>query len=165
MAVGLVLAAGGAWADAPTSGPAEPAEPARDYCASAIDPFDPVEEFIRFCLAAGDDRQLDEQEFQANREQTNPFVRIFDLWEQIIRFERKGDGKINWPEANRYRRRLRKKVLETYDADGNGRLKDAERQAANKALAEGNVPAVEPAWRTPDGADANTPTSQPAEMP
>ncbi|HUS46516.1 MAG TPA: hypothetical protein VNA25_06760 [Phycisphaerae bacterium] len=155
LAAGAVLSSP-ARADSPATAPAE--QPAQDRCASAVDPFDPVEEFIRFRVAAGEDRELDEQQFRDNREKANPFVRVFDLWEQIIRFDHNGDGKINWPEAEQYRLRLREKILATYDADGDGRLKGDERKAANQALEAGEVPEVQP---PADGADASSPTSRP----
>ena len=137
----------------------------KDHCASAIDPFDPVEEFIRFCLAAGDDRSLDANEFHANRSRANPFVRVFDFWDQILRFDRTGDGTITWPEADGYRRQMRKAVLAAHDLDADGHLKGQERAAANHALDQGKVPILEPPAKdpAPENGHDEQPTTQPAD--
>jgi hypothetical protein len=169
--------------EADTPGAAEAEEPnatrpavtagGHDPAAGAIDPLDLVEEFVRFSVAAGGEKELDEAAFHANRERHNPFVRPFDRWETLLVFDRNGDGKISWAEAAQYRRELRRQMLAAYDADRNGRLQGEERSAANKALAEGRLPALaapkdrdraetapeEPAASQPSPA---TPTTEPA---
>ena len=140
-----------------------------DLAAGAVDPLDLVEENVRFSVAAGEGKELDEAAFGANRERHNPFVRSFDRWESLLLFDRNGDGKISWQEAARYRRELRRQMLAAYDADRNGRLTGEERAAANKALAEGNLPALnaprdknrpEPVSPARPGGPASQPTEE-----
>jgi hypothetical protein len=138
---------------------------AHDAAAGPIEPLDLVEEFVRFSTAAGEDQELDKAAFGANRQQHNPFARSFDRWKTLLLFDRNHDGKISWPEAVRYRRELRRQLLALYDADRDGQLAGEERAAANKALAEGRIPALTPPKdenrAEPDGDDS--PASQPRD--
>ena len=121
----------------PAGGPAvqAPAQPGADLCKSAVDPYDSIEERVRFLVAAGVDNELDEQEFLADRARANPFVRRFDRWTDLLRFDKDANKTIDWFEAEAYRQALRKVVLEAFDANKDGRLAGKERDAANEALA------------------------------
>jgi len=92
--------------------------------------------------AAGVDSEMSEAEFKANGEASDPFVRKFDKWSSLKAFDKNTNGKIDWFEADGYRRGLRKSVLGAYDKNKNTRLQGEERDAANKALASGKVPKI-----------------------
>jgi hypothetical protein len=130
--------------DANVPRPAALAPRARDLAAGAVEDLDLVEENVRFSVAAGEDKELDEAAFKASRQRHNPFARPFDRWENLLLFDRSGNGKISWQEAAQYRRELRRQVLAAHDVDRDGQLTGEERAAANKALAEGNLPALTP---------------------
>ncbi len=115
-------------------------KPVVDIIRESIDPFVPGKERSRFLRAAGKDSELTEKEFESNRKARKPFAREFDKWKAIARFDADKSGKIDWFEAQAYRRGLRKKVLATYDKNKDRKLKGAERDAANKALASGKIP-------------------------
>lgn len=146
-------------ASAPASGPA-----AADLAKGTIDPIDLAGERMRFLEAAGVTNELDANAFEANRGKKNPFVRSFDRWEEIIKFDRNHNGTIDWFEADAYRQDLRKKVLAIY-GDKDGKLTGKQREAANLALAEGNLfkllaggsGTTRPAWVAVAHRDANAP--------
>jgi len=128
-------------------------------------PYDPLEEHIRFSVATGGEgKELSESAFNENRTRHHPFVRKFDRWEVLLQFDRNGNGTISWTEANRYRLALGKAVLAAYDTDRDGRLTGDERAAANKALAEGNLPSLRPEKNAPTQTDSEegTPAANPA---
>jgi hypothetical protein len=145
-------------ADAPTSQPAREEEPAD--LAKDILSYDALEEEVRFVVAAGEGRDLTEAAFAENRKRHNPFVRRFDRWEAIVLFDRNASGTISWSEAHRYRQALRKALLAAYDADHDGLLTGEERAAANKTLAEGNLPPL----KDDGAAKATRPTTSPAAL-
>jgi Ca2+-binding EF-hand superfamily protein len=115
-------------------------ETAKDVLRDAVDPYAPGKERARFLKAAGVDTELSDQEFKANANQENPFVRSYDKWSAILIFDKNGDKKIDWFEANSYRRGLIGAVLKKYDKDTNRRLTGQERDQANKDLAAGKAP-------------------------
>ena len=144
----------------PAAAPQEAEEPAD--LVKAVLSYDPVEEHTRFLVACGRGQELSAAAFRQNRKHRNPFARPFDRWENLLLFDRDGGGTISWAEAGRYRVALRKAILAAFDADRDGQLTGEERDAANKALSEGNLP--------PLAADANPAsqpqaTSQPASAP
>ncbi len=118
--------------------------PIPDLARETVDPYVPGKERARFMAAAGVDSELDEKEFEANAEAKDPFVRVFDKWSLLTRFDKNRDKKIDWFEADAYRRDLRKRMLGVYDKNVDTRLKGPEREAANKALATGKLPKPTP---------------------
>jgi len=135
----LLAAATGAAAAEPEKATTKPA--LKDICKDCVDPYNTVLERARFFTAAGVDSELDPKEFAKDKARSNGFVRVFDTWEALLAFDKDANKVIDWFEADAYRRDVRKRVLSVYDTSGDGRLKGAERDAANKALAEGKVPA------------------------
>ncbi len=115
-------------------------EKAKDVLRDAVDPYAPGKERARFLKAAGVDTELSDQEFKANANQDNSFVRIYDKWSAMLIFDKNGDKKIDRFEANSYRRGLQGAILKKYDKDTNRRLTGQERDQANKDLAAGKVP-------------------------
>jgi len=113
---------------------------AGDLCSDAVDPYLPGVERARFFEAAGSDSELVEAEFEADRKRPNGFVRAFDQWKALAAFDKDASGKIDWFEADAYRRELRRRVLAAFDANRDGQLAGKEREAAVKALTEGQVP-------------------------
>lgn len=117
---------------------AEPKKPARakapEVLRNAVDPYVPTAERARFFRAAGKDNELTAEEFAADRKRTSPFVRKFDHWPMLIRFDKDRNKTIDWFEADRYRRQVRAMVLEAFDTKKDRRLTGKERAAANKAL-------------------------------
>jgi hypothetical protein len=139
--------------------PAEEGE-SPDLVKSAVS-YDELEEQVRFAVACGDKKELSQAAFEENRKHRNPFVRPFDRWDQILLFDRNGNGTISLGEALQYRAALRKALLAAYDADHDGVLTGEERLAANKALAEGKLPAlsVPKPSLSPAAAAASQPTA------
>lgn len=105
-----------------------------DLLRGAIDPFEEGPQRARFLRAAGVDSELSEQEFKSDAQRAENFIRAFDRWNAILRFDRDGSGTIDWFEVQDYRREMRKHVLTRFDVDRNGRLNGGEREAANGAL-------------------------------
>jgi len=139
-------------APGPASAPAASPDPApaagaegepADLVKEALS-YDDLEEQVRFAVACGEKRELSESAFEENRKHHSPFARRFDRWDQIVLFDRNGNGTISWTEAAQYRAALRKALLAAYDADRDGQLAGDERLAANKALAEGKLPPLKP---------------------
>jgi len=111
-----------------------------DLCKGAVDPYDQAAQRTHFFAAAGVDGELDANEFQADQARPNSFVRPFDRWAAMLAFDKNQNKTLDWFEADAYRQDLRKKVLAHFDADSDGRLAGAERDAANRALAAGRIP-------------------------
>ena len=109
-----------------------------DLCKGAVDPYDQSAERQLFLASAGADGELSEKEFKALVGKKG-FVRKFDRWEQIIRYDKDGNKTIDWFEADAYRQAFRKQVLTTFDADKNTKLEGDERKKANAALNAGRV--------------------------
>jgi len=131
-----------AMSQAPATAPAEPAATPAPVVGNAVpdlvadlDPYDPAAERTRFLQAAGIDNELDANEFDADRGKPNSFVRKFDRWDELLKCDKDKNGRIDWFEADAYRQGIRKALLAAFDADKDTRLKLAERDAANKALA------------------------------
>ncbi len=118
------------------------ADEVKDLAKDAVDPYNPGGERARFLAAAGIDSELSEDEFKANAEASDPFVRPFDKWSTLKAFDKNANGKVDWFEADGYRRAVRKAVLGTFDKNDNTRLQGEERTSANEALASGKLPRV-----------------------
>jgi hypothetical protein len=108
----------------------------------AVDPFNPPGERVRFFTATGPDSELSADEFTAARGKKNSFVRVFDTFKAMTRFDRNSNKTIDWFEAKAYREDIRKRVLAAFDANKDTKLKGAERDKANRLLASGKVPAA-----------------------
>ncbi len=119
---------------------------AADALSGAVGPYDPIAERNRFLDAVGRDNELSKEEFDALKGKDGSFVRSFDRWESLLRYDADRNGTIDWLEADRYRSDLNKKMLKAYDADGDGRLTGQERSAAAKTLA--NPPDDSPRAKT-----------------
>ncbi len=113
-----------------------------DVLTDAVDPFSPGKERARFLKVAGVDTELEAQEFKANSKIANGFVRPFDKWSLLLLFDGNKDQKIDWFEANAYRKAIRAAVLTAYDKDGNSKLTGDERIKANKDLTAGKLPRI-----------------------
>ena len=68
--------------------------------------YNPVAERAKFFKAAGVDSELDSKEFAANQGQKGAFVRKGDSWGAISKYDKSKNGKIDWFEADAYRRAL-----------------------------------------------------------
>lgn len=112
----------------------------KDICKDCVDPYNSAAERARFLKAAGVDSELDAKEFEADRARDDGFIRKFDSWKGMLAFDKDANNTLDWFEADAYRRDVRKRVLTAYDANKDGRLKDKERESANKALSAGRLP-------------------------
>ncbi|MGB2822212.1 MAG: hypothetical protein WBF17_14605, partial [Phycisphaerae bacterium] len=117
-----------------------PATMPADVLKGAVDPYEPGAERGRFFRVAGVNNELDGKEFAAAQGQAGSFARKFDRWQSMLAFDKNRNGTLDWFEADAYRQDLRKRVLEAFDADKDGRLTGKERERANAALAAGRVP-------------------------
>ncbi len=138
---GIATAVAVCLASAAVAQESQPAPPPPDLCRDAVDPYNPGMERGRFFAAAGVDGEIDEGEFAKNRDAQDPFIRPFDRWDAAKPFDRNANGRLDWIEADAYRQDLRKRVLDRFDTDGDGRLGPAERLAANRALQGGELTA------------------------
>ena len=103
--VGIALAAD---EDKAADKKGEPAAQLVDLLKDAVDPYVPGEQRQLFLKAAGVDTELDEKEFNADAEKEKSFVRSFDKWSQLVRFDVNGNKKLDWFECDQYRRAVRK---------------------------------------------------------
>ena len=116
------------------------AKPAPKLCLGAVDPFDRATQKTGFFAIAGKDGELTGEEFRDASEKeasTKAFLRSFDTFAALLRFDKDKNSKIDWVEAQAYRLDLRKRVMAAFDANKDSRLKGPEREAANRALAGG----------------------------
>ena len=121
--------------------PPAPAKSVPDLCRGVVDPYDKTAERSRFFKAAGVDNELSATEAEVNRKAEKPFVRTYDRWAVMATFDRDGNKTMDWYEADAYRKALRRRVLVAFDENKDSRLAGKEREAANRALAAGRVPA------------------------
>ncbi|MDP6634753.1 MAG: hypothetical protein QGG42_07640 [Phycisphaerae bacterium] len=115
-------------------------KPAPKLCLGAVDPFDRATQKTGFFAIAGKDGELTSKEFldaSENKTSKKDFLRSFDTFAALLRFDKDKNSKIDWVEAEAYRVGLRKRVLAAFDANKDSRLKGPEREAANRALAAG----------------------------
>lgn len=156
----LILAAwSAAWAQATDAdgrahaaelGPSDTSVP--DFCDGVIDPYNPIDQQNRFFQASGTNGELDATEFAANQTlglDAAPFAQKFDRWALLLAFDKDGNRRINWFEADAYRKALRQRVLAAFDTDEDGQLTGAEREAANRALAAGQTTPLPPSATRP----------------
>ncbi len=136
-----------------TSAQDEPAEMAR----GAIDPYVPGTQRAAFLRAAGVDSEMNEAEHEADSGKKEAFVRSYDKWATMKLFDRNRNGSLDWFEADAYRRAVRQAVLNKYDINEDKKLTGPEREALNKALAEGKLPKIEVTRTVPDAAPAPAP--------
>jgi len=137
--VGVLMLAGAAWAADKAPSKASVKAPAPKLCMGAVDPFDKSTQKTGFYAIAGKDGELTSEEFRDASEKmsTGGFLRSFDKFAALSRFDKDKNKKIDWTEAEAYRLDLRKRVLAAFDANKDSRLKGPERDAANRALAAG----------------------------
>jgi len=140
--LGALLVGWGGWARAAEAAKGSPSSPVKDLCQDCVDPYNPGAERGRFFKAAGADNELDAKEFETDKARADGFVRTFDTWAGMLAFDKNQGKTIDWFEADAYRRDVRNRVLGAHDADKDGQLAGAERDAANLALAGGKLPAA-----------------------
>jgi len=126
----------------PATSTTKPAATIPDVCRDAVDPYNTAAERTRFFRAAGVDNELTAKEAEANRTADQPFVRVFDHWEIMRRYDKNRDAQLDWFEANAYRKAFRARVLAVFDKDKNGKLTGKERDDANRVLATGKLSAL-----------------------
>jgi Ca2+-binding EF-hand superfamily protein len=133
-----------AWAGSVSAAPksargSSTTKPAPKLCLGAVDPFDRSTQKAGFFAIAGKDGELTNEEFQdaADKTSTKTFLRSFDTFAALSRFDKDKNSKIDWVEAQAYRIDLRKRVMAAFDANKDSRLRGPEREAANRALASG----------------------------
>jgi len=119
----------------PAAGDATP--PTMDFVKDLFDDYAQGAERDRFFQAAGIDGEIDPKEFAAVKGKDDAFARSYDRWDMAIAHDLDKSGKLNWPEAEKYRLAVKAMVLTRYDKDKSGKLNGAERDEANKMLARG----------------------------
>ncbi|MCC5828001.1 MAG: hypothetical protein JJU36_01010 [Phycisphaeraceae bacterium] len=149
-------------AQAPTS-QSDRSDP--DLLTGVVEPLDMLGERQRFLRAAGRGLELTEEAFNLDRRREDGFVRTFDSWEGMLRFDRDGNGRIDWFEAQAYRHDLRRRVLERFDDNRDGRLTGDERRRALAALARGPLSEARPAGGRPARPGAQRPRPGAAGAP
>jgi Ca2+-binding EF-hand superfamily protein len=116
--------------------------------------YDPVAEKAKFFKIAGKDTEVDAKEFAAAlakvTDKAEGFVRKTDKWSSLLRYDKNNNSKIDWFEADAYRkssrtgrrssrrrgREMDPATIKKYDKDGDGKLTGEERSAAWGARAE-----------------------------
>ena len=142
LTVVVILVSAGAVSGAPKAAPgSSTTKPAPKLCLGAVDPFDRAAQKTGFFAIAGKDGELTSEEFrdasEKNKTSTKAFLRSFDTFAALLRFDKDKNSKIDWVEAQAYRLDLRKRVMAAFDANKDSRLRGPEREAANRALASG----------------------------
>jgi prolipoprotein diacylglyceryltransferase len=88
-----------------------------------------------FRALAGPNGQIDEAEWRTGLRQRTGLLRGSENWAQAVEaFDQGGDDRLDEAEMRDYLTARRAWVLARFDADGDGRLSDAERAAANAYL-------------------------------
>ncbi len=141
-------------------GQAQNAPSPQDVIRDAVEPYIPGRERVRFLRAGGVDNDLDEAETKANAQAPDPFIRKFDNWAALKAFDRDSNNKLDWFEADAYRRGLRAAVIAQYDKNANKRLDADELTAAATDLAAGKAPKIT-APATPSAAPVGAPSAPP----
>ncbi len=130
-------ALGGAEAKAPKPAAGSETPPTMDFVKELFDDYAQDAERDRFFQAAGVDGELNRTEFAAAAGKDNAFVGRYDRSNLAAAHDLDKSGKLNWPEAEKYRLAVKAMVLTRYDRDKDGKLTGKERDAANKMLARG----------------------------
>ena len=110
--------------------------------------YDPIAEKAKFFKIAGKDTEVDAKEFAAALAKVGDkgegFVRKTDKWSALLRYDKNNNSKIDWFEADAYRKSLRTggrssrrrgrdmdpATIKKYDKDGDGKLTGDEQAAA-----------------------------------
>ena len=110
--------------------------------------YDPVAEKAKFFKVAGKDTEVDAKEFAAAlakvTDKAEGFVRKTDKWSSMLRYDKNKNSKIDWFEADAYRKSSRRSsrysgrggremdpaTIKKYDKDGDGKLTGDEQAAA-----------------------------------
>ena len=130
--------------------------------------YDPVAERAKFFKIAGKDTEVDAKEFAAALAKVGDkgegFVRKTDKWSALLKYDKNKNSKIDWFEADAYRRSLRSGRRSSpmgsmgifglgasanttkYDKDGDGKLSEEERRAMRKDSG-GTMGAAVERWR------------------
>ena len=108
-----------------------------DHVKDLFDDYGQGDERGRFFAAAGVDGEITKKEFSAVAGKPKSFVRSYDRWDAAVTHDLDKNGKLNWPEAEKYRAGVRALVLARCDKDKDRMLKGAERDAANAMLERG----------------------------
>jgi len=111
--------------------------PADDPIGELMDSDVGTEERDRFFASAGVDGELSREEFEAAAAKPGSFVRKYEPWRDARAHDADGNGRLNWPEAERYRQAMRKRLLGRFDRNGDGKITGPERDAANAVLGRG----------------------------
>jgi Ca2+-binding EF-hand superfamily protein len=136
-----------------------------DLLDGALDPSDPGRQRNAFLAAAGVDSQLSAEEFAADAKVKGGFVRSFDTFTAMLEFDRDANKLISWAEAKACRADQRSKLLKSFDADGDKRLRGEERAAALKALKRGRFAAAPAKPKGPDAPDGQEGLARKARGP
>ncbi len=120
---------------------ADEADVIPDHAKYYVEPFDEARHQLNFIQLAGDDFQLDADEFAAGIKKAGGFVKPFDDFKLVLKFDSDKNEKVDWLEAREYRKYVAKLVMAEFDADKNGKLEGEERDKANALLNEGKLPA------------------------
>jgi Ca2+-binding EF-hand superfamily protein len=167
--VTILAIAGLAWGQAAPKAPARPivtiAKATPDLAKGPVDPYDAAAERAKFFKAAGKDSELDKKEYDADRAKKTGFIRSFDRWEIMVRFDKDNNTSLDWFEADAYRKKVRELILKSFDADKNARLKGDERTKANAALSSGRIPGMEVSRQGPSGRSGRGPSGRPSGPP
>lgn len=126
-----------------------------DVLKGAVYPINLGSEKTRFLKAAGVDNELEQGEVEKAADAG--FIRVYDKWATLKPFDGNNDGKINWPEAENYRKALRKAVIAKYDANKSDGLEGEELASANRDLAAGKLPKLDAGATAIAAAPAPTP--------
>jgi len=147
---------------------------ADDALKGVVDPYDAPDQRAKFFKVAGSGNELDKEKFLADQKAGGHLIAPFEKWETAALFDKNKNGTLDWFEFEAYRQAMRAAVMAEFDKDKNGKLADAERVDALKALTDGKVtikPAPEAARALPPGfmgmagGPGGEATSQPTSQP
>jgi prolipoprotein diacylglyceryltransferase len=101
----------------------------------------------KFQALAGKSGRIDHKRWHAAPAGADGFLRGSESWEEAVRFDRDGDGELDFEEAWSYLSERKSRLLKQFDADGDGGLDDLERGRANAHL-QADEPALAEAERS-----------------
>ncbi|MDP6044645.1 MAG: hypothetical protein QGG25_03475 [Phycisphaerae bacterium] len=126
-------------------GAPEAKAPAKVKTSSKKPAYDPIAERAKFFKIAGKDNEIDSKEYNAAMakvtDKAEGFIRKSDKWTSMLRYDKNNNGRIDWFEADSYRKSERTgrssgrgrmditdpATIKKYDKDGDGKLNDDER--------------------------------------
>ncbi|HNX26811.1 MAG TPA: prolipoprotein diacylglyceryl transferase [Phycisphaerae bacterium] len=108
-----------------------------------------------FQISSGGDSTISRHQFEKSLADKTGILRGSESWSQAVAFDADGDGMLSFGEMQKYMQARLANLLQNFDADRNGHLSAAERQAADSWLRQNMYDILRTQW---------TPKRRPAQV-